>query len=195
MNVHMNKAVPEQAAGEIELDKMRGYISYCKMKCAPRLSSEAAEKLSSHFVSIRSEMRGMEMDMHERSTIPITLRQLEAIIRISESLAKITLSPVATEEHVDEAIRLFKYSTMDAVRSGQVDGATLGEIQGQVAQIENEIRRRLPVGSSISERRLTDDFVKQGFPPAVVSRAILIMVRQEVLQYRHQRNTIYRASI
>jgi hypothetical protein len=29
-----------------------------------------------------------------------------------------TLSPVATEEHVDEAIRLFKFSTMDAVQSG-----------------------------------------------------------------------------
>jgi DNA replication licensing factor MCM5 len=43
---------------------------------------------------------------------------LEAIIRISESLAKMTLSPVATEQHVDEALRLFKYSTMDAVQSG-----------------------------------------------------------------------------
>lgn len=48
----------------------------------------------------------------------VILRQLEAIIRISESLAKMTLSPVATEEHVDEAIRLFKFSTMDAVQSG-----------------------------------------------------------------------------
>jgi DNA replicative helicase MCM subunit Mcm2 (Cdc46/Mcm family) len=45
--------------------------------------------------------------------------QLEAIIRITESLAKMTLSPVATEAHVDEAIRLFRQSTMDAVQSGQ----------------------------------------------------------------------------
>jgi DNA replication licensing factor MCM5 len=43
---------------------------------------------------------------------------LEAIIRISESLAKLTLSPIANEQHVEEAIRLFKYSTMDAVQSG-----------------------------------------------------------------------------
>jgi len=44
--------------------------------------------------------------------------QLEAIIRISESLAKMSLSPVASEEHVDEAVRLFKVSTMQAVQSG-----------------------------------------------------------------------------
>ena len=51
-------------------------------------------------------------------TIPITVRQLEAIVRISESLAKMTLSPVATERHVNEAIRLFRNSTLDAALAG-----------------------------------------------------------------------------
>lgn len=41
-------------------------------------------------------------------TIPITVRQLEAIIRISESLAKMQLQPFATDEHVNEALRLFQ---------------------------------------------------------------------------------------
>ena len=44
--------------------------------------------------------------------------QLEAIIRISESLAKMSLSPVASEQHVDEAIRLFRISTLVATQSG-----------------------------------------------------------------------------
>jgi len=71
----------------------------------------------------------IERDNNERSSIPITVRsvdarelvrltarsQLEAIIRISESLAKLTLQPTVQEVHVDEAIRLFKLSTMDAV--------------------------------------------------------------------------------
>ena len=50
--------------------------------------------------------------------MPITVRQLEAIVRISESLARMQLQPVATEAHVREAIDLFKISTMDAVKSG-----------------------------------------------------------------------------
>lgn len=75
----------------------------------------------------------MEADSNTRSSVPITIRfvsiliptqsfrqprQLEAIIRISESLAKLSLSPFATEQHVDEAIRLFRVSTLDATRCG-----------------------------------------------------------------------------
>ena len=49
-------------------------------------------------------------------------RQLEAIIRISESLAKMALLPFAMESHVDEALRLFQVSTLDASHSGTVSG-------------------------------------------------------------------------
>lgn len=82
------------------------------------MSQEAAEKLGSHFVEIRSQVQQYEAEAKARSSIPITIRQLEAIIRISESLAKMSLSPVATEQHVDEAIRLFRVSTYAATRSG-----------------------------------------------------------------------------
>lgn len=43
--------------------------------------------------------------------IPITVRQLEAIIRLSEALARMELSDVANANHVKEAIRLFTVST------------------------------------------------------------------------------------
>lgn len=49
-------------------------------------------------------------------------RQLEAIIRISESLAKMRLLPFATGAHVEEALRLFQVSTLDAAMSGSLSG-------------------------------------------------------------------------
>lgn len=49
-------------------------------------------------------------------------RQLEAIIRVAESLAKMKLQPVAGEEEVDEALRLFQVSTLDAALSGSLSG-------------------------------------------------------------------------
>lgn len=49
-------------------------------------------------------------------------RQLEAIIRMSESLAKMRLAPFATESDVDEALRLFQVSTLDAAMSGSLAG-------------------------------------------------------------------------
>lgn len=125
-------------------------------KCAPRLSPEASEKLSSHFVSIRKEVSQIEQDSNERSSIPITIRQLEAIIRISEALAKLTLSPVVSEGNVDEAIRLFMASTMDAVSQGTT---TRKELVDEVNKIEAELKKRLPIGWSTSQATLTRDFV------------------------------------
>ena len=49
-------------------------------------------------------------------------RQLEAIVRMSESLAKMRLAPFATEADVDEALRLFQVSTLDAAMSGSLAG-------------------------------------------------------------------------
>lgn len=45
-------------------------------RCAPRLSTEAAEKLSSHFVSLRKQVQQVERDNNERSSIPITIRSV-----------------------------------------------------------------------------------------------------------------------
>ncbi len=65
-----------------------------------------------------------------------------------------TLSPVVQTYHVEEAIRLFRFSTMDAVSAGSVDGLSRGELNQEVTRIEKEVRRRLPVGelSESSER-------------------------------------------
>lgn len=133
--------------------------------------------------------------MNIRSTIPITIRQLEAIIRISESLAKLTLSPVATEQHVEEAIRLFKFSTMDAVQSGGVEGTTRSELMAEVQLVENEIQRRLPVGSQVPVFRIKNDLLQQGFSEAAITRAITILARREVLQLRSQGKVVYRQAV
>lgn len=63
-----------------------------------------------------------ERENDKRINIPITVRQLEAVIRMSESLAKMSLSPFAVESHVDEALRLFQVSTLDAAMSGNLTG-------------------------------------------------------------------------
>ena len=52
-------------------------------------------------------------------------RQLEAIIRMSESLAKMKLKPFASDADVDEALRLFQVSTLDAAMSGNLSGMSM----------------------------------------------------------------------
>lgn len=174
IGIHQNRAEDSQVVGEIDIDKMKRYISYCKTRCAPRLSAEASEKLSSHFVALRKQVQQIERDNNERSSIPITVRQLEAIIRISESLAKLTLQTTVQEVHVDEAIRMFKLSTMDAVQAGNVEGLTRSELNEEVEKIERDIRRRLPIGWSTSYASLSREFVtSQGYTQHALERYVV----------------------
>jgi DNA replication licensing factor MCM5 len=74
----MNTKQQEVVEGDFDIQKMRTYISYCKTKCAPRLSPEAAEKLSSHFVEMREKVRLLDSGVggNAKTAIPITVRYL-----------------------------------------------------------------------------------------------------------------------
>ncbi|KAK4105079.1 MCM-domain-containing protein [Parathielavia hyrcaniae] len=192
MGIHMGgRGVEERIEAEIPVDKMRRYISYCRSRCAPRLSDVAAEKLSSHFVAIRKQVHAAELEANTRSSIPITVRQLEAIVRITESLAKLALSPVATEDHVDEAIRLFLCSTMDAVNQGSNQGSS--ELNEEVSRVEAELKRRLPIGWSTSLATLRREMVEgKGFSEAALNRALMILQRRDTIMFRNQGAQVYR---
>ena len=166
-------------------------------RCAPRLSPEAAEKLSSHFVSIRRQVHAAELSANARSSIPITVLQLEAIVRITESLAKLTLSPLATEQHVDEAIRLFLASTMDAVTQGEGGSAQSNkELMNEVNKVEEEIRRRLPIGWSSSLATLKREFVDgRGYSERALERALLVLQRRESVQVRNGGTMVHRSGV
>lgn len=203
MNIHMNgqnmadeDARAAQAQVPIPIEKMKRYIHYCKTRCAPHLSAEAAETLSSRFISLRSQLQHSEAEAGARSTIPITVRQLEAIIRIAESLAKLTLSPTAEVVHVDEAIRLFLASTMDAATSGTDVGGGVGqnkELTAEVGKVEEELRRRLPIGWSTSLATLRREFVQgRGYSEQALARALLVLQRRDTIQLRQAGSAVHR---
>ncbi|GAA6017570.1 hypothetical protein JCM10207_001210 [Rhodosporidiobolus poonsookiae] len=198
MNIHMNRATEAGAVGEIDIEKMKRYVSYCKARRAPRLSSDAAQKLSSHFVALRKQVQQVERDNNERSSIPITVRQLEAIIRISESLAKVELKTEVLDAHVDEAIRLFKFSTMDAVRAGNIDGMTKGELMEEIEAIEKDLRQRnkLGTGRTMPYSSLRNYYVQQrGYTQHAFDRCLMILERSDVIQFLQQRRMVRRIGV
>ena len=52
--------------------------------------------------------------------------------------------------HVEEAIRLFKFSTMNAVAAGSADGLSRGELNEEMQTLEKDLQNRLPMGWSTS---------------------------------------------
>ncbi|XP_027451237.1 DNA replication licensing factor MCM5 isoform X2 [Zalophus californianus] len=165
ITLHVSALTQTQAVeGEVDLAKLKKFIAYCRAKCGPRLSAEAAEKLKNRYIIMRSGARQHERDIDRRSNIPITVRQLEAIVRIAEALSKMKLQPFATEADVEEALRLFQVSTLDAALSGTlsgVEGFTSQEDQELLSRIEKQLKRRFAIGSQVSEHSIIQDFTKQ----------------------------------
>lgn len=115
-------------------------------------------------------------------------------MRITESLAKLQLSPVAHEHHVDEAIRLFLASTMDAVTQGEGQGSK--ELMDEVGKVEEEMRRRLPIGWSTSLATLKREFVDgRGYSEQALNRALIVLQRRETVQIRHGGSQVYRSGV
>ena len=111
-----------QAEAEISIEDLKKYLTYAKMKVFPRLSEEAGGMLQSMYVTDRMNSKDQKIG-RKTNGIPITVRQLEAIIRLSESIARMHLQSNVLREHVEEAHRIFKISTLNAAASGMSMGA------------------------------------------------------------------------
>lgn len=106
---------------------------------------------------VNDRQQSKEQKISKKSSgIPITVRQLEAIIRLSEALAKIHLCNVVKPEHVDEAHRIFKISTLHAASSGMnaKNVETPAELMPLIRKVEDAIKRRVAIGTNISYPKL-----------------------------------------
>ena len=93
------------------------YINYARMTCKPKIPEKTEEVLIKGYL----EMRSMGAS---KNIISATPRHLEAMIRISESLAKMRLDRIVEESDAIEAINLVKSATRKAAMdplTGQID--------------------------------------------------------------------------
>jgi replicative DNA helicase Mcm len=112
----------------IEPRLLRKYISYAKQKIKPKLTEEAIEEIKSFYVNLRNQSIRTEADI---KPIPITARQLEGIIRLSEACARMRLSDKVKREDSKKAIDLLKMSLTqvgydEETKSFDIDKMTTG---------------------------------------------------------------------
>ena len=119
LNIHQSNAVDY----EIEPDLLRKYIAYARINVNPVLSDEANDVLKNFYVDTRNSSSNTE----ENTVVPITARQLEAIIRLAEACAKVKLKEVVDKDDAKKAVRLQMASLKDA----GVDPET-GEIEADI---------------------------------------------------------------
>jgi DNA replication licensing factor MCM5 len=204
MGIHINSSSTvfptidsrnESQTNDLTIQMMKRFISFCRMKCAPSLSADAADILQSHYIKIRDQQRRQNISNGALSnSVPITVRQLEAIIRLSEALAKMSLTMSVTVSHMLEAIRLFKVSTGIATsfNSNAGVGHFLPETREQIQTIENLIKRRISVGGDVPVLALVNEFVNRGFANLTVRKALQVLILRGDLHEYHMRKVVRR---
>ena len=78
----------------------RKYVAYSKQKINPKLSEEAIEEIEKFYIELRSSAVSAE----SLRPIPISPRQLEALIRMSEASAKLRLDNTITKNDAKIAV-------------------------------------------------------------------------------------------
>jgi len=105
----------------IDPDLLRKYIAYAKQKVFPELTEAAIEEIKNFYVNLRNAPSVSEDLVRP---IPISARQLEALVRLSEASAKARLSKKITKEDAKRAIQIMHFYLLQVgidEESGSID--------------------------------------------------------------------------
>jgi DNA replicative helicase MCM subunit Mcm2 (Cdc46/Mcm family) len=102
LGLHQN---PDAQSPPLSTNMLKKFIAYARQFVHPRLSPEAVEEIKTFYLKMRmsgSEEGGVR-------TIPISARQLEALVRMSEASARTRLSDIVMRRDARKAIELLEY--------------------------------------------------------------------------------------
>jgi len=158
------------AAPPIPPDVLRKYIAYAR-RIKPELTPAAAKLVKDFYLQMRSIYQ-------QTSTVAITARQLESLIRLAEARARAALRDYVTEEDVLDVIDLMKRSLsevgvdvetgkpdIDVILTGKPKSMrdkfaivikTIKEFQDEKGYAEDD-----EVRQALRERGLTDDEINK----------------------------------
>ncbi len=103
LTTHM---APEEVDQPLDNELIRKYIAYARSNCHPRLTPPALEKIRDFYVKIRNMGQKTEGEVRP---VPLTARQLEALVRLAEASARVRLSETVELEDAERAISLLTF--------------------------------------------------------------------------------------
>lgn len=186
---------PEKATPVIMPDILRKYIAYARQQVFPELNEEAREKIEQFYVDMRE--KAQEVD---NMPIPLTARQLWAILRLARAASRVRLSSETTVEDAERAIRLVKVSLEQAgldFETGvvDIDKIMVGVTKSQRDRLTNvlDIIRGLEkeFNAPVMKSEIMERAVRDGISEKDVENAI-DRLKQDGQIYDPNRNERYK---
>ena len=171
LNLHQSPDIKEP---EIDTKLLKKFVGYAKRKVNPKLTDGAIEEIKKYYLKMRAS--GGEEGV---KTIPISPRQLEALIRLSEANARMRLSSEVTRKDAKRAIDILGYSLMDVGfdrETGKIDidriatgvsASTRSHIltvKEIINELESKIGKTIPIDDVVvaaKERDISEDKVEE----------------------------------
>ena len=156
---------PDLFEPELSTEFLRKYIAYAKQKIIPRLSDGALQEIKEFYLTMRSS-GGTDEGI---KAVPISARQLEALVRLAEASARLRLSEETTREDARRAIELLEYSLMQIgldKETGKIDidriatGISASQrshilvVKEIINELENKLGKTIPIDDIVEEARL-----------------------------------------
>lgn len=153
LNIHQTNKTKECP---IDTDLLKKFLAYARRSCFPVLSNEALEELKDYYV----KMRNSGGEDGAVKAIPITARQLEALVRLAEASAKTRLSKTVTKKDSLKAIEMLHYCMsqvgvdpdtgkidVDVLATGVSSSArnNIVVLKEAINDLENKVGKMIPV--------------------------------------------------
>jgi replicative DNA helicase Mcm len=164
LNLHQK---PDTNEPEVSTDLLKRYVSYARQRIKPVLTDESLKEIKDYYLQMRSTVSGDE----GIKAIPISPRQLEALVRLSEASAKIRLSDKVMKKDAKRAIEMIDYCLnqigLDR-ETGKIDidriatGVSASQrshivlVKEIINELENKIGKTIPIDDVIDEARLKE---------------------------------------
>ncbi len=166
----------ENIKPEIPIDLLKRYVAYVRQKIHPKLTPGAVEEIKEFYVTLRNS--GSSGDEGIRP-IPISARQLEALVRLAEGSARVRLSQKVARSDAKKAISILRYCLMQVGfdhETGQIDidristgipASTRNKIviiRDIISEIEGRGKKVIPIEditSEASEKNITEAQVEE----------------------------------
>jgi len=165
----------DEAEPPLDTEFLRKYVAYARQNVFPVLTSVAMEELKTYFISMRSS--GSKSGVIK--SIPISARQLEGLVRLSEANAKLRLSPKITKKDAKKAVELLDYCLRQVAmdeETGTIDidriatdmpasqRSKIITVKEIIIDIENKIGKVIPLEDIVlaaEEKGLSDSDVEE----------------------------------
>lgn len=151
LGLHQKEAKEQEISKEL----LRKFIAYAKQNVFPKLTDDAIKEIKEYYLKMRSS--GGDESF---KAVPISARQLEALVRLSEASARLRLSDKVEKKDAQKAVDLLHYCLeqigMDK-ETGKIDidriatGISASQrsrvhtIKEIIAELEVQIGKAIPI--------------------------------------------------